>query len=824
MRDSVTAVVVAFLVLSTRICDAAVDVTISPSTRYQTMLGWGASSWCPPHATQQLRNEIVREAVDELGLTRLRLELPSGNRSNSKRWEWLNDNGDPHGIDWVGFNTEDLDSILPRIVLPFKEKMEANGDPFQVYVSPSFFNSGSTGSVPAWLFCSPGEYAEFAASILLHLQSTHGIAADYYCILNEAGNNNPFSAQVVGNLLRTLGPWLDGLGLETEIQFPECVSASASWNYIQALQSDTLVWPHIGMLSYHLYGANDPYRSYIRDFGVSMGLPTAQTEYMNLNMDYMYDDLVLGGVAVWEVYGQGQWIRPNYDMTSFSRSSQYWDFRQVMHYVRPGDVRVDASSSDPAIRPLAFHSAGRTTLVLLNNTPPQQPCTVSVWGLGRGRYGVCQSVNSGIYQELGPRTIGSAQSLDLIVPADAILTVYPLERVNQPPVLTDWRASPSYLTQPASTVTLSSSATDPELDVIFYSWSVKSQPGGASAVLGTPDSASTSASGLTVAGQYVFSLLVDDGISTTARDVTLNVHMSNQPPGTDDVHNRIPVMVTLPIDSTLLRAWAWDLEGDPLTYQWSVISQPEGASVVLGSPNSASCTALNMSVAGDYVFEFSTSDPTHTVRDTLVVPVYPLNTAPVIDSAGASPDSLLSPQDTTLLWGVTSDADGDTITHWWSVKSAPAGGWPVFSMQGHAQTQVWNLTLPGTYTFTLTAVDMTEHTTRDVTLRVYVGVSEAEKRSLPPGFHLSQSNPNPFRITTRIDYTLPEDCIVDLSIYDIQGRLMRRIVRGEVRAGAHTASWDGNDGQREPLPNGVYFCVITTPKAPRQTRKLILLR
>ncbi len=816
-------ILAASVILFTSHAALAATVTIDVSTEHQTVLGWGASSWCAPHATQALRDEIVREAVNDLGLTRLRLELPSGNRSNSRRWEWRNDDGDPHHIDWADFNTADLDGILPKIVLPFKQEVETRGDPFQVYVSPSFFNGGSTGEVPAWLLRSPGEYSEFATSVLLHLKSNHSIDADYYCVCNEAGNNNYFSAQVVGKMIRTLGPWFANSGLSTEIQFPECVSANASWNYIQTLVGDTLVWPHVGMVSYHLYGTNDPYRSYIRDFAISIGLPTAQTEFMNLTMDHLYDDMILGGVSVWEVYGQGQWIRPNYDETSFTRSAQYWNFRQVMHYVRPGDVRLEASSDDPAVRPLAFSRAGETTVVLLNNTPPHQARAVVLVGLSRGKYGVCQSVNSAAYRELGPVTIYSTDSLVTNMPANSVMTVYPLERSNQPPTLTDWHAAPSYLTLPASTLSLSASATDPELDSLAYSWSVKSQPGGASVVLGSPDSSGTSATGMDVGGTYVFTVSVSDGARISERDVTVNVHAANQPPGVDDVHNRIPVMVTLPVDSTLLRSWAWDLEGDPLTHLWSVLSQPLGASVSLSSPNSASCTATAMSVPGDYVFEYSASDPTHTVSETLVVPVYPSNTAPTIDSAGASPDTLVLPGDSTLLWAATSDAEGDTITHWWEVKSAPPGSGPSFDWQGHAVTAVRGLTVPGRYTFTVTVVDMTLYSTRDVWVDVLVGVVESGKRRGIKGFGLWQTSFNPSGSPT-LSLSLPDRSYAALSVYDARGRLVRRLVDREMEAGVHTIFWNGADDRGVRLPNGVYFCRLVVPESSPVTRTIVLLK
>ena len=41
--------------------------------------------------------------------------------------------------------------------------------------------------------------------------------------------------------------------------------------------------------------------------------------------------------------------------------------------------------------------------------------------------------------------------------------------------------------------------------------------------------------------------------------------------------NRLPVLVTLPQSETELRGGAFDLEGDKLTFHWSVASQPPGA-------------------------------------------------------------------------------------------------------------------------------------------------------------------------------------------------------------------------------------------------------
>jgi len=716
------------LVLFVNVALADVQVIVDSGVEHQTILGWGATIE-EIEIPAALRNQILQEAVDNLGLTRVRLEPPRGNAITNRRWEWLNDNGDPNDIDWTAFNTTELDSHVANWVAPFKQRVEANGDPFNLYVSPSFFNTGSTGAVPAWLFNSPGEYAEYAVSLATYLRDNHSITPDFHAILNEAGNNNPFTADVLGKMIRTLGPRYVTEGLPTKIQFPECVTINTSWSYIQTLQNDPIVWPYIGLLSYHLYGGSGAWgsRTNIRDFGIANGIPTAQTEFGGTTINHIYDDLILGGVSYWEHYvlafygsstNPGDYFAANYNMTSFTRYPKFWDFRQIMHYARPGAVRVDVSSDDSALRPLAFVRNGKMSLVLLNNSTPYQARTVNISGIPAGIYGTCQSIASGVYQELGQQTVGAPGTLTVNVPSNSVLTVYAHPGTNQPPNFTDWRANPSYLTQPASSTTLSVSATDPELDTMGYSWSVISQPAGAAANITSPNSSSTTVTGLTVAGEYVFGINVNDPTNVVQREVRLMVHAGNQPPMIIGVHNRIPVLVTLPDNSTDLRANGIDLEGDSLSYHWSIISKPPGSSAYLNTPNSNQCRVYNMTVAGDHVFKIEISDPTHTVSATLTVPVYPLNTPPVISSVSAAPSQLVQPASNTLLSATTSDPDGDTITHWWTLSSSPESASPVFANQGSAITDVDGLTVRGTYVFTVTVIDETELTTDDVNVTV----------------------------------------------------------------------------------------------------------
>jgi hypothetical protein len=64
-----------------------------------------------------------------------------------------------------------------------------------------------------------------------------------------------------------------------------------------------------------------------------------------------------------------------------------------------------------------------------------------------------------------------------------------------------------------------------------------------------------------------------------------------------------------------------------------------------------------------------------------------------------------------------------------------------------------------------------------------------------------------------INYTLPSDARVSLRVFDLSGRVVRVLQdqrAGLIRAGRHSACWDGCDGTGRVLPAGIYFCRLET--------------
>jgi hypothetical protein len=90
-------------------------------------------------------------------------------------------------------------------------------------------------------------------------------------------------------------------------------------------------------------------------------------------------------------------------------------------------------------------------------------------------------------------------------------------------------------------------------------------------------------------------------------------------------------------------------------------------------------------------------------------------------------------------------------------------------------------------------------------------------------FTLRQNYPNPFNPTTTISFTLPEKSHVNFSIYDLEGKLVRTLINGEVDEGSKQITWDGTGSHGNRVSSGVYYYRLKAGKKVL-TRKMVLLK
>lgn len=88
---------------------------------------------------------------------------------------------------------------------------------------------------------------------------------------------------------------------------------------------------------------------------------------------------------------------------------------------------------------------------------------------------------------------------------------------------------------------------------------------------------------------------------------------------------------------------------------------------------------------------------------------------------------------------------------------------------------------------------------------------------------LRTTGPNPFRSMTTLAYSLPQRGRTTLSVFDLQGREVRRLVDSEIEAGDHSAVWDGHNDQGTRLGPGVYFAHLASGSG-QVVRRMIFIR
>jgi hypothetical protein len=90
--------------------------------------------------------------------------------------------------------------------------------------------------------------------------------------------------------------------------------------------------------------------------------------------------------------------------------------------------------------------------------------------------------------------------------------------------------------------------------------------------------------------------------------------------------------------------------------------------------------------------------------------------------------------------------------------------------------------------------------------------------NIPDRYSISQNYPNPFNPTTKIDFAIPQNGIVKISVYDVLGREVSKLVNQNLTAGSYSVDFNGAN-----LNSGIYFYRIET-KGFTQTKKMLLIK
>lgn len=444
---------------SKKVVDAVVD--LFPEARYQAITGWEAAAGigeadCNRTAVARYQPEVIRRAIDELGITRLRVALRSGTESRVDPWPeyvagrmdyahwratWMvasNDDVDPTHIDSTGFQWGYFDAHLESIVLPMRQAMARRGERLEVNLNyVDFFLT--RGEKAFAQMKDPEEYAELILAAFLHMQGKYGFVPDAV-ELNLEPENTAYSATDMGRALVATARRLRAAGFTPRFVGPSSTRAANAVQQYDAMRTVPGARGLLGELAYHTYtGVSDATRQAIRLRAVRDHIHTAMLEHIGAGFDGLYEDLTMAHVSAWEQFtlaycgrrdrpenggvyyqvNQSDSLAPRVNLTNESKL-----LRQVFAFVRPGAVRIGAASSHPDIRPLAFvDSLGRPVVVL--RTASRQ--AMRIRGLPPGNYGVNYSTRADSFNvELPPVAVDTSGEAVIPPLGDVAVTLYPL--------------------------------------------------------------------------------------------------------------------------------------------------------------------------------------------------------------------------------------------------------------------------------------------------------------------------------------------------------------------------------------------------------------
>ncbi len=101
--------------------------------------------------------------------------------------------------------------------------------------------------------------------------------------------------------------------------------------------------------------------------------------------------------------------------------------------------------------------------------------------------------------------------------------------------------------------------------------------------------------------------------------------------------------------------------------------------------------------------------------------------------------------------------------------------------------------------------------------QVVIGVNQISG-VIPSRFKLYQNYPNPFNPSTKIKFALPKQAFVQITIYDINGRVVSKLLDRNLKAGVYETDWNASS-----VSSGIYFCRLSAG-AFTDTKKLALIK
>lgn len=425
------------------------DINVLPET-LQTMIGLEANAAigedeCDRGAYNIYKDEVVRRAVDEYGLDRLRLEVRAG-MENPRAWwsdfengnatlrEWqlsryesINDNNDPNVAAPGGFNFGEVDRKITDIVNPMRALLEQRGR--QLYVALNYVAFGDK----RFHSSEPLEYAEFMAEAMKHIRDTYGWVPDGIEVKLEPDLNPAWTEQEIADSLVALKQRMNTEGF-TNLEYigPSTTNMAAAAGYFDRAQEASGGQNSFDELTYHKYrGANDASYRAVMNRVTQFGIRSGMTELIGDDHLGFERDLVDARVSTWTLLGLAYcepenggdyfWVDiSNVNNPQINITSNVRYMPQYSRTVHRGAVRHEVSPGQ-GLTPFAFRNPqGDWTVVVRTGGASQ----FTVGGISSGSYEVFYTTDNQYLVSLPDITTSAEGLLSVNMPAGGVITLH----------------------------------------------------------------------------------------------------------------------------------------------------------------------------------------------------------------------------------------------------------------------------------------------------------------------------------------------------------------------------------------------------------------